>query len=113
VRPYLSRAATIEQERSTAMISSERVPGAHGGTHGVALHCADVPGFRLTETRHRPGLTLRAHAHERACVVCVLDGAFVESLAAGATTARAETCCYAPRERCTRIDSTHPTARTA
>lgn len=49
------------------------------GTQGDPLHSVEVPGFRLTETRHVPGLTLAAHAHERACVVCVLDGAFVES----------------------------------
>jgi AraC family transcriptional regulator len=64
-----------------ATASHDQVPAAHGGTHGARLRCTDVPGFRLTETRHHPGVRLGAHLHEHACVVCVLDGGFVERLA--------------------------------
>jgi AraC family transcriptional regulator len=57
---------------------------ARGSLGGTTLRSRAAGGFTLSETRHPPGMRLPRHANDRATLVAVLDGAYVET-AAGRT----------------------------
>ncbi|MFL5383712.1 MAG: helix-turn-helix domain-containing protein [Longimicrobiaceae bacterium] len=57
---------------------------ARGSLGGTTLRSRDVGGFTLSETRHPPRMRLPRHANDRATLVAVLGGAYVET-AAGRT----------------------------
>lgn len=46
--------------------------------HGTALRSRDFHAFLLTERQYRPGFTTPVHAHKRALLCMVLDGAYEE-----------------------------------
>ena len=54
---------------------------ARGSLGGTTLRSREAGGFTLSETRHPPGMRLPRHANDRATLVAVLDGAYVETAA--------------------------------
>lgn len=53
---------------------------ARGSLGGRAVRTFDAAGFVFTETRHPPDLTLPRHANDRATVIAVLRGDYLETL---------------------------------
>jgi len=53
---------------------------ARGSLGGHPIRTADAGGFIFTETSHRPELTLPRHANDRATLIAVLSGDYVETL---------------------------------
>jgi AraC family transcriptional regulator len=55
---------------------------ARGSLRGRPIRTFESAGFVFTETRHRPNLTIPRHANDRATVIAVLTGDYVETLGA-------------------------------
>jgi len=53
---------------------------ARGSLGGRPIHTCHAAGFVFTETRHPPGLALPPHANDRATIIAVLRGDYVETL---------------------------------
>src|SRR5262245_17195638 len=53
---------------------------ARGSLGGRPIRTLEAGGFIFTETRHRPELTLPRHANDRATLIAVLSGDYVETL---------------------------------
>jgi AraC family transcriptional regulator len=53
---------------------------ARGSLGGQAIHSGQAAGFVFTETRHQPLMSLPRHANDRATLVTVLRGDYVETV---------------------------------
>ncbi|NNE99940.1 MAG: helix-turn-helix transcriptional regulator [Pyrinomonadaceae bacterium] len=49
-------------------------------TLGKSLTKFEKNGFVLTETKHKPNLSLCRHGHQRASIACVLEGYYIENI---------------------------------